>query len=187
MPTRTPAPSDLQAPHIPPAPETGAATAKKPAAGVSAAAVAAETDSAPGAEDGAGPVTALSADDLDFLDELLGDLRSRSDEIPQWEFCDGFLTALVCTRRAIPPAEYLPMLLGDGEALEMDTDTADGAALPLHCALMRNLGVALTEICDLEELAADCAQDRQFTFMYAAAPLKVAKAAGTPVNPMAIK
>ena len=52
---------------------------------------------------------------------------------------------------------------------------------------MRNLGVALTEICDLEELAADCAQDRQFTFMYAAAPLKVAKAAGTPVNPMAIK
>ena len=81
----------------------------------------------------------------------------------------------------------IPNLATDTIANEITYDPNNGAALPLHCALMRNLGVALTEICDLEELAADCAQDRQFTFMYAAAPLKVAKAAGTPVNPMAIK
>jgi hypothetical protein len=41
----------------------------------------------------------------------------------------------------------------------------DGApqfpALPLHCALMRNLGVALTEICDLEKLASHSAEDRR--------------------------
>ena len=81
----------------------------------------------------------------------------------------------------------IPNLATDTIANEITYDPSNGAALPLHCALMRNLGVALTEICDLEELAADCAQDRQFTFMYAAAPLKIAKAAGTPVNPMAIK
>ncbi len=127
MPTRTPAPSDTQASPVSPpvasATEADAVAGQQPAAAVSAAAPDAEADS--------GPAPALSADDLDFLDELLGDLRSRSDEIPQWEFCDGFLTALVCSRRAIPPAEYLPMLLGDGEALEVDTDAADGAALPL--------------------------------------------------------
>ena len=44
-------------------------------------------------------------------------------------------------------------------------------ALPLHCALMRNLGVAFTEICDLEALAEDCASDNQYTFLYTAAPL----------------
>ena len=40
---------------------------------------------------------------------------------------------------------------------------------------MRNLGVTLTEIADLEELAADCAEDGQYAFLYVAAPLKVAK------------
>jgi len=76
----------------------------------------------------AAPVTsALGADELDELDTLLDDLRSRGEEIPQWEFCDGFLTALICTRRPIAAAEYLPMLLGDGGELEV----ADGAPLPL--------------------------------------------------------
>ena len=76
----------------------------------------------------AAPVTsALGADELDELDTLLDDLRTRGEEIPQWEFCDGFLTALICTRRPIPAAEYLPMLLGDGGEL----DVADGAPLPL--------------------------------------------------------
>jgi kynurenine formamidase len=52
---------------------------------------------------------------------------------------------------------------------------------------MRNLGVTLTEIADLEELAASCAEDGQYTFLYAAAPLKVHEASGSPVNPLAIK
>ena len=72
------------------------------------------------------PEGALSNDQLEELDALLDELRIRGDEIPQWEFCDGFLTALVCTRRPIAAAEYMPMLLGDGEALEL----AEGQALP---------------------------------------------------------
>ena len=39
----------------------------------------------------------------------------------------------------------------------------------------------------LEELAADCAGDGRYAFLYVAAPLKVARAAGTPVNPVVIK
>ena len=69
----------------------------------------------------------LSPDELDELDTLLNELRAHAEEIPQWEFCDGFLTALVCSRRPIGPEEYLPMLLGDGQALEL---AADGS-LPL--------------------------------------------------------
>ena len=72
------------------------------------------------------PEGALSNDQLEELDNLLDALRTRGDEIPQWEFCDGFLTALVCTRRPIAAAEYMPMLLGDGEALQV----AEGQPLP---------------------------------------------------------
>ncbi|AVO40849.1 UPF0149 family protein [Simplicispira suum] len=70
---------------------------------------------------------ALAPEDLEALDDLLDELRTRLDETPQWEFCDGFLTALVCSRRAIPQAEYLSMLLGDGENI----DLPEGDALPL--------------------------------------------------------
>jgi kynurenine formamidase len=62
-----------------------------------------------------------------------------------------------------------------------------GAAFVLHAALMRNLGVTFCEILNLEELAADCANDGQYDFLYAAAPLKVTQATGAPVNPIAIK
>ena len=75
----------------------------------------------------AAPDPALGPDALDELDLILEDLRTREDEVPQWEFCDGFLTALVCTRRAISVAEWLPMLVGDG--LELGLDAA--GALPL--------------------------------------------------------
>jgi len=81
----------------------------------------------------------------------------------------------------------IPNLVTDTIANEVTTDPNTGIALPLHCALMRNLGVALTEICDLEKLAAHSARDRQYTFLYTAAPLKVNQASGSPVNPLVIK
>jgi kynurenine formamidase len=81
----------------------------------------------------------------------------------------------------------IPNLATDTIANEVTYDPNNGVALPLHCALMRNLGVTLTEICDLEKLAASCAEDGQYTFFYAAAPLKVHLAAGSPVNPLVIK
>ena len=68
----------------------------------------------------------LELQTLQELDDMLDDLRTRGEEIPQWEFCDGYLTALVCTRRPIEAAEYLPMLLGDGELLEV----VEGQPLP---------------------------------------------------------
>ncbi len=64
----------------------------------------------------------LAPEDFDTLDALLDDLRQRVDGTPQWEYCEGFLVALVCSRRPVPPEEYLPVLLGWSE---------DEAAQPL--------------------------------------------------------
>ena len=60
----------------------------------------------------------MGPDDFDLLDTLLDDIRTRFDETPQWEFCDGFMAALICCRRVIPASEYLPVLLDTESANE---------------------------------------------------------------------
>ena len=79
----------------------------------------------PPASDTPQPLTAmpLSPDEFDEIDAILDDLRERFDETPQWEFCEGFMAALVVCRRAIPQAEYLSVLLDSGEDV-------DGAPAP---------------------------------------------------------
>lgn len=68
------------------------------------------------------PLTAepLSADEFDEIDTILDELRTRYDETPQWEFCEGFMAALICCRRLIMPSEYLPVLLAIGDDGEQD-------------------------------------------------------------------
>jgi uncharacterized protein len=58
---------------------------------------------------GAGPLT---PEDFDALDAELDLLREQDETTPDWEFCEGFLAALVCMRREVPAEEYWPVLLG---------------------------------------------------------------------------
>lgn len=55
----------------------------------------------------------LTPEDFDALDAELDLLREQDEEIPQWEFCEGFLAALACMRREVPPEEYWSVLLGE--------------------------------------------------------------------------
>lgn len=66
----------------------------------------------------------LDSEAFDELEAILDELRTRDDEIPQWEFCEGFMAALICCRRAIPQEEYFPMLLGGDEGTEVFSDAA---------------------------------------------------------------
>lgn len=84
-------------------------------------------------------------------------------------------------------SKEIPNLVTDTIANEVTLDPGTGISLPLHSALMRNLGVLFTEIIALDALAADCAADGQWDFMYTAAPLKVHGGTGAPVNPVVIK
>ncbi|WP_415648837.1 cyclase family protein [Stackebrandtia soli] len=80
----------------------------------------------------------------------------------------------------------IPCLVGDTFANEATHHSA-GCDFVLHGALVRNLGIVFVELASLDELAADCAADRRYAFLYVAAPLKIAHATGSPVNPIAIK
>ncbi len=58
---------------------------------------------------------------------------------------------------------------------------------PLHCVAIVNMGMLVGEIFDLEGLAADCAADGVYEFLFVAPPLPVTGAVGSPINPQAIK
>ncbi|MBF4616378.1 cyclase family protein [Curtobacterium sp. VKM Ac-1376] len=81
----------------------------------------------------------------------------------------------------------IPCLVTDTMGNEITLDPTTGFKLLLHNALMRNLGIVMTELTVLDELADDCAADGQWDFLFAAAPILVEKAAGAPVNPIVIK
>ncbi len=70
----------------------------------------------------------LPPEAFDELDTILDELRTRYDETPQWEFCEGFMAALICSRRAVPAADYFPVLLGLAEDGATDTSSAEDDA-----------------------------------------------------------
>lgn len=59
--------------------------------------------------------------------------------------------------------------------------------LPFHLIAIRDMGMPLAEILDLESLAADCADDGVYEFLFVGAPLPFTRGVGSPVNPLAIK
>jgi kynurenine formamidase len=61
------------------------------------------------------------------------------------------------------------------------------ALLPVHMVLIRDMGMTLGEMFDLDELAEDCARDGRWDFLFVGPPIKFTRAVGSPVNPLAIK
>ena len=75
----------------------------------------------------------------------------------------------------------------DNWAIEVLPGEDPNATLQVHMVLIRDMGMTLGEILDLEELAADCAADGVYEFFFCAPPLKVTQGVGSPINPLAIK
>ncbi|WP_332693162.1 UPF0149 family protein [Devosia sp.] len=73
----------------------------------------------------------LGPEAFDELDVILDELRTRYDETPQWEFCEGFMAAVICSRRPIAEDEYLSVLLATpapGEAPDAEGGSFASAA-----------------------------------------------------------
>lgn len=68
----------------------------------------------------------------------------------------------------------------------LPTETPD-VSMPMHIILIVHMGLTLGEIFDLEALAADCAADEVYQFLFSAPPLPITRAVGSPINPLAIK
>ncbi len=75
----------------------------------------------------------------------------------------------------------------DNITVEVQPAEEAGHYLPLHGALLRDLGLTLGEMFDLEPLARDCAEDGVYECLFVAQPLRIPGAVGSPINPLAIK
>ncbi len=75
----------------------------------------------------------------------------------------------------------------DTWAMEVQPHEIPGTYQPLHQVFIANMGLLIGEIFHLDELAEDCAQDSIYEFFFAAPPLPITGAVGSPINPLAIK
>jgi kynurenine formamidase len=75
----------------------------------------------------------------------------------------------------------------DNYAVEVIPPADRSVVLALHMVLIRDLGMTLGEMFDLEELAEDCASDGRYEFLFCGMRLNFTGAAGTPLAPVAIK
>ena len=83
----------------------------------------------------------------------------------------------------------LPVVGGDTLSVEKNVQIIDGEEylVPLHGAFHRDLGMPFMEALWLEDLAAACADDGIWEFMFAGAPLNIERASGGIINPVVVK
>lgn len=70
---------------------------------------------------------------------------------------------------------------------EVRPNETNEANQPWHWVVIPAIGISMGEIFYLKELAEDCAQDKVYEFFFAAPPMHLPGAAGSPINPQAIK
>ncbi|ABW12108.1 cyclase family protein [Parafrankia sp. EAN1pec] len=75
----------------------------------------------------------------------------------------------------------------DNWAVEKYPSGDPNARLPVHYVLIRDLGMTLGEMFDLEALGDACATDSVYDFLLCAPALKITNGVGTPLNPLAVR
>jgi kynurenine formamidase len=75
----------------------------------------------------------------------------------------------------------------DNQAVEVKPNPHPRWGLPVHMILIRDMGMTLGEIFNLEDLASACESDHVWDFFFSGVGLKVSNAVGSPVSPIAIR
>ncbi|MEE2663393.1 MAG: cyclase family protein [Myxococcota bacterium] len=78
------------------------------------------------------------------------------------------------------------VLGGDGVSDALSLSGTEGWAMPIHQCTLAAMGVHLLDNLRLDSLAEACARHGRWAFQFTVAPLRVDKATGSPVNPIAV-
>jgi kynurenine formamidase len=76
-------------------------------------------------------------------------------------------------------------LASDNWAIEVVPPTERDEEMPVHCVLVRDMGMPLGEMFDLEPLASHCAEAGRWEFFFSCLPLPITGGVGSPVAPVA--
>jgi kynurenine formamidase len=90
------------------------------------------------------------------------------------------------TYRALPWLHERDVAMVGLDNIAAEVLPAEGA-LPFHVGAIRDLGLMIGELFDLDALAADCASDGVYEFLFTASVLPVVNGVGSPLNPVCIK
>jgi kynurenine formamidase len=75
----------------------------------------------------------------------------------------------------------------DNHGVEVVPTGLPGRVHPLHCVLIRDMGMWLGEVFDFEALAEDCAADGVWESFFSAPVLRIPMAVGSPTSPTVVK
>ena len=75
----------------------------------------------------------------------------------------------------------------DNITFEVYPSEREDAMLPVHLLHLVDMGMTQGQNWNLEELAADCADDGRYSFFLDASPMPFTHAVGSPVNPIVVK
>ncbi|MFC7157137.1 cyclase family protein [Halomarina halobia] len=81
----------------------------------------------------------------------------------------------------------VPAFCADTITAEQTRSEETGTLIPLHPALLRDLGVVITELVRLDALAEACAADGRYECLFVSGPLKIVGGTAAPANPVAIR
>ena len=77
-------------------------------------------------------------------------------------------------------------IAADNFAVEVRPSGIEGVLAPVHMVLIRDLGMTLGEMFNLENLSETCARLGRWEFFLSGIGMKVSRSVGSPVNPIAI-
>jgi len=129
----------------------------------------------------------IAVEEGDFVLVRTGQLRQRREAGSWGDFAGGPAPGLAVSAADFFCPRHVAAVATDTWGTEVLPNETPDVFQPLHIIMLVNAGIHLGEMWDMEELAADCAEDGVYEFMLVAPPLTVTGAVGSPVNPQAIK
>lgn len=123
----------------------------------------------------------------DFVLVRTGQILERR-EAGSWEdYAGGPAPGLAVSAADFLCPRHVAAVATDTWGAEVLPNETKDVFQPLHQIIVVNAGIYIGEMWDMEELAADCADDGIYEFMLVAPPLTITGSVGSPVNPQAIK
>ena len=76
--------------------------------------------------------------------------------------------------------------LGSDGVSDVLPSRVEGVGMPIHTVVIVAMGVHLMDNLDLDALAAACAEEARWEFLFTVAPLVLRRGTASPVNPIAL-
>ena len=119
----------------------------------------------------------------DILMVRTGHARRRA-ELPPWDTRNAKAGLDPATAPFL--AERRVAALGSDGNNDTAPSTTEGVAFPIHVLAVNAMGIHLLDYLQLEDLARECAAAGRWEFLFTAAPLRLPRGTGSPLNPTAV-